>query len=359
MIIRIRACMIRNERRIALLFDYNEDVITLVKQIEGRKWSASNKFWHIPYQANYLKELNEKFHGKLEFIKRTSENKEQRKITNIHFPPEYIETLRLKDYNESTIITYQQHFQRFLKFFENSKPEDIPFDEIRQYILYLVEGKKISASSQNNAINAIKFYYNEVINRTIDDFFIPRPRKAKTIPKILNEKEVSLILKSVSDLRNKCMIFLIYSAGLSPSELTYLKIKDIDSDKMKIFVSSAKSDKDRFVILSEKILNLLREYFKKYKPQEWLFESKPEKQYPKRNLQKAFKAAVNKSGIEKPATLSILKNSFAVHLLEKGVDIRYIQQMLGHKHSKTTMKYLKVSKRDLSAIQSPLDSLDV
>ncbi len=284
---------------------------------------------------------------------------EKKESLENYFPSEYITTLKLMNYNEATIKTYRQYFQQFVKFFEDKKLEEISFDEIRQYILYLVEEKKYSASSQNNAINAIKFYYNNVINKPIDDFFIPRPRKAKTIPKILNEQEVSKILKNINNLRDKCMIFLIYSAGLSPSEITYLKITDIDSSKMKIFVSSAKGKKDRFVILSEKILRLLREYFKIYKPYEWLFESKPGQQYSKRNLQKAFKAAVDKSGIIKPATLSILKNSFAVHLLEKGVDVRYIQQMLGHRHSKTTMKYLRVSKRDLSAIQSPLDSLDV
>ena len=271
----------------------------------------------------------------------------------------YIRILKLTNYNEATIKTYQHYFQQFVKFFENSNPEEIPLYEIRQYILYLVEEKKYSTTAQNNAINAIKFYYNNVINKPIDDFYLPRPRRAKTIPKILNEQEVSKILKNINNLRDKCMIFLIYSAGLSPSEITYLKITDIDSDKMKIFVSSAKGKKDRFVILSEKILRLLREYFKIYKPHEWLFESKQGMQYSKRNLQKAFKTAVDKSGITKPATLSILKNSFVVHLLEKGVDVRYIQQMLGHKHSKTTMKYLRVSKRDLSAIQSPLDSLDV
>ena len=271
----------------------------------------------------------------------------------------YIRILKLTNYNEATIKTYQHYFQQFVKFFENSNPEEIPLYEIRQYILYLVEEKKYSTTAQNNAINAIKFYYNNVINKPIDDFYLPRPRRAKTIPKILNEQEVSKILKNIDNLRDKCMIFLIYSAGLSPSEITYLKTTDIDSDKMKIFVSSAKGKKDRFVILSEKILRLLREYFKIYKPHEWLFESKQGMQYSKRNLQKAFKTAVDKSGITKPATLSILKNSFVVHLLEKGVDVRYIQQMLGHKHSKTTMKYLRVSKRDLSAIQSPLDSLDV
>ena len=271
----------------------------------------------------------------------------------------YLQAMELHNYNESTIITYQQHFQQFLKFFEYSKPDKIPLGEIRQYILYLIEEKEYSATSQNNAINAIKFYYNKVINREVDDFYLPRPRRAKTIPKILNEQEVSKILKNINNLRNKCMVFLIYSAGLSPSEVTYLKIADIDSNKMKIFISSAKGDKDRYVILAKKILNLLREYFKIYKPTEWLFESKPGQRYSKRSLQKSFQIAVKKSGVIKPATLSILKNSFAVHLLEKGVDVRYIQQMLGHKHSKTTMRYLRVSKRDLSAIKSPLDDLDV
>lgn len=271
----------------------------------------------------------------------------------------YISAMKLRSYNEVTIKTYQQHFQQFLKFFENTNLEEIPSDEIRQYILYLVEQRKYSTSSQNNAINAIKFYYYAVICREIDNFYLPRPRRAKTIPRILNEQEVSKILKNINNLKDRSMIFLIYSAGLSPSELTYLRIKDIDSDKMRIFISSAKGDKDRYVVLSEKILKLLREYFKLHKPMEWLFESKPGQRYPKRNLQKSFQAAVKKSGINKPATLSILKNSFAVHLIEKGVDIRYIQQMLGHKHSKTTMKYLKVSKRDLSVVKSPLDNLDV
>ena len=271
----------------------------------------------------------------------------------------YIKILKSKDYNVSTIRTYRQHFKRFLNYFSGIEPEDIPFAEIRQYILYLVETIKCSESVQNNTINAIKIYYNSILNKPIEDFYIPRPRRAKTIPKILNESEVSRILKSIDDLRDKCMIFFIYSAGLSPSEVIYLKITDIDSDKMRIFISSARGNKDRYVILSDKLLKLLREYFKKYKPREWLFENYPGVQYSKRNLQKAFQVAVKKSGIIKPATLTILKNSFAVHLLEKGFDVRYIQQMLGHKHAKTTMKYLRVSKRDLSAIQSPLDSLDI
>lgn len=271
----------------------------------------------------------------------------------------YTRAMKLHGYNDITIKTYRNHFQRFLKHFENSNPEEIPHDDIRQYILHLVDKRKLSETTQNHTISSIKFYFNSILHKPIEDFYLPRPRRAKTIPKILNEKEVSKILKSIDDLRDKCMVYLIYSAGLSLSELTYLRVKDIDSKNMNIFISSAKGDKDRFVILSEKVLKLLRNYYKIYKPKEWLFEAKPGIRYSKRNLQKSFQVAVKKSGITKPATLSILKNSFAVHLIEKGVDVRYIQQMMGHKHSKTTMKYLRVSKRDLSVIKSPLDNLDV
>jgi len=276
-----------------------------------------------------------------------------------HFLSAYLETLILMNYNESTIKTYQQHFQLFLSYFENTDPEEIDFDEVRQYILYLIKKKKYSVSSQNNAINSIKFYYTHVLHQEIDDYYLTRPKREKRLPQILNEQEVSRILKCITDLRAKCMIFLIYSAGLTPSEVIFIKIEDIDSDKMRIFISSARNNKDRFVILSKKVLILLREYFKQYKPKEWLFESYASKQFSKRTLQKIFQNAVMESNIKKRATLTILKNSFAVHLIEKGVDIRYIQQMLGHKHSKTTMKYLRVSKKDLSAIISPLDSLDV
>ena len=345
--IKTRTCTIRNENRIALLFDYDKDVITLVKQIEGRKWSASRKLWYIPYQENALVDLNKKFKGKLEFIKQAK------------FPPEYIQTLKQGNYSEPTIKSYRQHFQLFMNYYPGINPEDITQEQIREYVIYMVETKNYSVSSQNNAINAIRFYYTKVLHLELEEFYAPRPRRPKITPKILNEKEVALILINLSDQRDKCMIFLVYSAGLTPSEIVYLKPEHIDSKNMKIFISSAKGDKDRYVVLADKLLILLREYFKKYKPKVWLFESFPGKQYSKRKLQKTFQTAVKETGITKPATLTILKNSFAVHLLDKGVDIRYIQKMLGHKHSKTTMKYLKVSKRDLSAIQSPLDSLDM
>lgn len=271
----------------------------------------------------------------------------------------YREAMRQKKYSEATIKSYLQYFQRFLNYYKEITPEKISDDQMREYILYLVVERKYSVSSQNLAISAIKNYYQAVLGRDIDKYYLTRPRGEKRLPIILNKVEVSMILKSINNLKYKCMIFLVYSAGLTPSEICYIKVEDINSEKMQIFISSAKGDKDRYVILSQKILDLLREYFIQFNPQKWLFEGSNGSQFPTRSLQKAFQKAVKNSGINKSATLTILKNSFAVHLIEKGVDIRYIQKMLGHKHSNTTMKYLRVSKRDLSAIQSPLDNLDV
>ncbi len=359
MLIKTRSCNIRNERRIALIFDYDEDIIKLVKQIEGRKWSASNKFWHIPFFENYLEKLNLKFNSKLEFIKDTDTKQEYKKNAVHSFPAEYIETLKLKNYSESTIQTYRLHFQRFLKYYKNTKLENIIHEQIRQYLLYLVNEKKYSTSAQNQAINSIKFYYEKVLGKPVEKYYVPRPRKEKKLPEVLSEEEVTKILKQIKNLKHKCIIYLIYSAGLRLTEVVHLKISDIQSDRKQIFIRSAKGNKDRYVILSETILKMLRPYYQQYKPSDWLFESRPGMQFSKRAIQKIFKKAVIKSGIIKTATIHTLRHSFATHLLEHGTDIRYVQHLLGHKNLKTTERYTHVSKKAINRIKSPLDELEL
>jgi site-specific recombinase XerD len=351
--------MIRNERRIALLFDYDEDVIALIKQIEGRKWSASNTFWHIPFFNNYLGKLNSKFHGKLEFIEDTETRQESIAVTKPSFPVEYIETLKLKNYSVPTIKTYRLHFQRFLKYYQNTKLEAITHEQIRKYLLYLVEEKKYSTSAQNQAINSIKFYYEKVLGKPVEKYYVPRPRKEKKLPEVLSEKEVTKILKQIKNLKHKCIIYLIYSAGLRLTEVVHLKISDIQSDRKQIFVRSAKGNKDRYVLLADTILELLREYYRDYKPKVWLFEGRPGEQFSRRAIQKIFKSAVIKSGVNKPATIHTLRHSFATHLLEHGTDLRYVQHLLGHKNLKTTERYTHVSKNAIDRIKSPLDELEL
>lgn len=359
MTIRTEIITIDNEKRIALQCSYNTALIAEIRKIPGRRWSASRKFWHIPYFPNYLEELNARFRGKLEFEKENGSKKNAYQRKEKIIDQEFLKFLRMKNYCEPTIKTYSFQLRKFLRFYNDPSIEKISSEKIRKYIIHMVEVEKLSVSYQNNAINALKIFFNDFLQMKVDDFYLPRPKKPRRIPDVLNEQEVASILKEVKDIRDKCMICLVYSAGLTPSEIIYLKPEQIDQIRMKIFISSPKGDKDRFVVLAEKVLKLLRSYFKEYKPKEWLFESRPGQQYSKRNLQKSFHCAVQKSGISKKANLLILRNSFAVHLMEKGIDIRYIQKMLGHKNSITTLKYLKATKKDINAIRSPLDNLEI
>ncbi len=357
MLIKTEIHNIRNEKRIALMFDYDEEIIALVKQIKGRKWSSSNKFWHIPFTENFLENLNNRFHGTLEF--REIKPKNIKKPIKNQFPPEYIETLKLRNYSAPTIKTYRLHFQRFLKYYSDTKLKHITHEQIRQYLLYLVEVKKYSTSAQNQAINSIKFYYEKVLGNPIEKYYVPRPRKEKKLPEVLSEEEVTRILKQIKNLKHKCIIYLIYSAGLRLTEVVHLRIADIHSDRKQIFIRSAKGNKDRYGILSDTVIDLLRKYYKKYKPQYWLFEGKPGEQFSRRAIQKFFKTAVLKSKINKPATIHTLRHSFATHLLEHGTDLRYIQELLGHKSSKTTEIYTHVSRTARNKIKSPLDNLEL
>ena len=347
----MRDVVFNGVKRCVLHFPYDKNTISLVKQIEGRKWSASNKFWHIPYQKNIISVLHDKFKGKLEFIKDTE--------TKLDFPPEYIETLKLKNYSEPTIKTYRLHFHRFLKYYQNTKLKDITHEQIRKYLLYLLEEKKYSTSAQNQAINSIKFYYEKVLGKPVEKYYVPRPRKEKRLPEVLSEEEVTRILKQIKNLKHKCIIYLIYSAGLRLTEVVHMRISDIHSDRKQIFIKSAKGNKDRYGILSETIIELLRKYYKEYKPRFWLFEGKPGEQYSKRKIQRALKNAVEKTGIKKKATIHTLRHSFATHLLEHGTDLRYIQELLGHKSSRTTEIYTHVTNFAKTKIVSPLDNLDL
>lgn len=224
---------------------------------------------------------------------------------------------------------------------------------------HLLDTKKARTSTQNQVINAIKFYYEKVRKGQRKVYALERPLKETKLPKVLSAEEVAAILKSATNLKHKTMLWLIYSAGLRRSELINLKIDDIDSKRMVINIKAAKGKKDRITMLSERILELLRKYFKEYRPRVWLFEGMPGEPYSASSLQKVFMAALRKSGVRKEASLHTLRHSFATHLLETGTDLRYIQSLLGHNSSKTTEIYTHVTTRAFNKIKSPLDDLDL
>ncbi len=238
-------------------------------------------------------------------------------------------------------------------------PDTITEEQIRKYMLYLLEEREVTAVYQRQVVNAVKFYYEQVLGRKMNPMNVQRPKKSKKLPIVLSEQEVVLLLKQVINLKHKCILYTIYSAGLRRSEVLNLKIEDIDSARNCIVIRDAKGNKDRNTLLSNKLLTLLREYYKEYKPKEYLFEGVNGGQYSITSLRKIFGRALKVSGIRKDAHLHTLRHSFATHLLERGTDLRYIQSLLGHSSSKTTEIYTHITTKGFENIASPLDEIEI
>jgi len=240
-------------------------------------------------------------------------------------------------------------------YFREEKLENVTTKQINSYILDLIKSKNISTSQQNQRINAVKFYFEKVLGREKQYYELHRPRKENKLPKVLSKNEVKSILDSTGNIKHKCILMLIYSAGLRRSELLNLKPADIDSERMLIHILGAKGKKDRITLLSENILKLLRQYYKEYHPKKYLFEGQSGGKYSPTSVANILKKASFKAGIRKNVTPHMLRHSFATHLLEQGTDLRYIQELLGHESSKTTEIYTHVSKKAIDKIKNPID----
>lgn len=274
-------------------------------------------------------------------------------------PEGYLELLERKRYSPSTIKTYRAYFSDFMEYHKSRNIDRLKVADINKYILYLVNEKKISVSQQNMRINAIKFYYEQVKGGQRQYYGgITRAKEYKSLPEVLSRNEVARILACLSNRKHRCMISLIYSAGLRRSKLLNLTPKDIISERMLVRIMG-KGRKCRYSLLSEKLLKDLREYFKEYRPQKWLFEGEtPGEQYSASALVKILKEAASRAGIKHRVHVHMLRHSFATHLLEQGTDLRTIQELLGHNDIKTTSIYLHVTSAHKSSIPNPLDSLD-
>lgn len=365
-IISVEKTVHKNKPQLKLIFDRDDAVINEVQRIKDCRWSASLGCWHIPYYDNHLSFLNRKFNGKIRFLptqepadKQTSPSQKAEPSRKVQVPKAFVEQMKMRRYSQNTIKAYTSTLVRFLAFNADRKPDDIEPERIRKYILYLVEHTDVSASYQNQAINAIKFYFETVLGQSLEPIVIQRPRKEKKLPNVLSEDEVALIFKQIKNLKHKCIIYLIYSAGLRRSEVLNLKPTDIDSKRNCIIIRDAKGKKDRVTLLSQKALSLLREYYKQYRPKEWLFEGAKGGKYSTTSLRKIFQRALERSGIKKNVTLHSLRHSFATHLLERGTDLRYIQALLGHRSSRTTEIYTHITRKGFQNLKSPLDDMDI
>lgn len=268
--------------------------------------------------------------------------------------------LILKAYSPSTIRTYTNEFRQFLQTIGTKPAIEFTIPRIKDYLQYCYEKLKLSENTLHSRINALKFYYEQVLTKEKFFWKIPRPKRPMILPKLLNENELRKLFTALQNKKHKAMLFTAYSAGLRVSEIVNLKISHIDSTRMQIFIGRAKGKKDRYVNLSPLVLDILRKYLQEYKPvpKYWLFESgQTQSAYPIRTVQQIFANAKHKAGIKKEVGIHSLRHSFATHLLDKGTDIKYIKDLLGHFNIKTTERYLHVSKQQLVNIMSPFDDL--
>jgi len=263
-----------------------------------------------------------------------------------------------RKYSYKTVKAYI-YFNRDFLHFSGKNSTNITKEDIKNYLYHLAEEKRFAASTLNQAINALKFYYGTMPKKEFV-YEIKRPHKDRKLPVILSQEEVAKILSSVDNVKHKVILMLVYSAGLRVGEVVRLKPEDVDSRRGLIHIKGAKGRKDRYTILSQKALEVARQYWAKYEPKKWLFSGAREGRHVStRTIQAIFEHAKEEAGIKKNVSVHSLRHSFATHLLESGTDLRYIQELLGHKSSKTTEIYTHVSSRSLGKIKSPLDTLNL
>ena len=354
--------------RVRLIFRYDKEVVKLIKTLPLYAWDKENLWWTIAHTEGALAKLASycelcgwtyRYLEDLRHLNRKPRLKPEEVVNYRQVPACYLDKLTVLRYSNNTIKTYKDCFCEFINYYSTKDINEVTQEEIQAYLLYLVEERQVSTSYQNQAINAIKFYYEKVLRGPRRIYYIERPRKEKLLPSVLSEAEVKKIIESISNLKHKCLIMTCYSAGLRISEALNLKPTDIDSKRMMIHIRGGKGKKDRITLLSVRLLEILREYFKLYKPGEYLFTGQMGGPYSERSAQLVLKEAARKAGITRHVTLHTLRHSFATHLLENGTDLRYIQSLLGHSSPKTTQIYTHITTKGFDQIKNPLDNLGV
>lgn len=271
----------------------------------------------------------------------------------------YEKQLTIENYASQTIKSYLSALKLFLEYISKLEINQITEKEIQNYLFYCKDKKTYSFSAMKQVIASIRYLYIKVLHKPVPESLFIKLKKPTTLPTVLSAKDISKIIFVTKNIKHKTMLLLIYSGGLRLGELLNLKIGDIDSESMKIHVKQGKGKKDRYIMLSKNALNLLRKYYKVYKPKEYIIEGQKGGKYSPKSVQSVFKAAIKKAGIKKKATVHTLRHSFATHLLDDGTDIRYIQELLGHKKLETTQIYTHVSSHSINKIKSPADLLDI
>lgn len=333
-----------NRRLSAFLMPLREaNLLNLLKAVKGSIFISPHQ--HVTIQSLYLRSF---------FWKQAYQ-------TELLVPEDYLKHLKSKNYSLNTIQNYYIAFFNFIYYCEslNTNIQDISPSQVNDIVLKIASHNGHSTSTTHLMINAVLYYYKNILNKAEYKCEIHRPQKEKALPKVIAKEDIEKILNSCTNIKHKTMLSILYACGLRAGEIINLKVNEVDSKRMIITISKGKGYKDRTVMLSEKLLEKLKEYYLIYKPVTYMFEGQYGDQYSISSLRQVLNESCRKAGFKQKATLHWLRHSFATHLLEAGTDIRYIQQLLGHSSTKTTEIYTYVSTKHISQIKSPLDSLNI
>ena len=367
-----------NYRFIRVKCPKNEKDIQFFRGIKYCYWRAEGFYWEMPHSEDNFEMVNIYFGGRIDsFEEDDSKPVRKKSLTTqagIDLRNKVIDLEGLKQiddlmllfrkwlehkrYSESTIDTYSEIVRIFLKFTHPKPPHEVVAEDMVCFVNEYIIPNGLSYSYQNQAVNGAKLFFREVIKSKLNVEKFERPRREHKLPNVLSKEEIKAILGSLKNKKHKTALSLIYACGLRRGELLNLKLGDVDSKRGVLKILKSKGKKDRIVPISDNIIHMLREYYEEEKPVTWLFEGqKKDTQYSATSLSEVLESAVTKANIKKPVTLHWLRHSYATHLLEAGTDLRYIQELLGHKSSKTTEIYTHVSTKSLQKIKSPFDDL--
>lgn len=368
----LKHLLIDKQKCIGLQFYADKVLEALIKDLSGVQWSQEFNMNYVLNNRSNLDMIYRQLQGVAwvnsnYFFPRSSFGREndafdvewfRKRVTNDGVkscPESYLAKLELKRYANNTVRTYVSCFEAFINYYRDRELSDLNENDIRAYLQKLIH-EDSSNSYINQAINSIKFYYEVVMEMPNRFYSIERPRTEEKLPQVLAKEEIFSIIENTNNIKHRCIVSLLYSGGLRRNEVLNLRPGDIDGKRMVIMVRSGKGNKDRYTILSEKLLKELREYYLQWRPKQYLFEGQTGSRYSAESVAKIVKEASKRAGIQKRVTPHMLRHSFATHLLEGGTDLRYIQVLLGHKSSKTTEIYTHVATNIFFKIKNPLDS---
>ncbi|HAF28390.1 MAG TPA: integrase [Bacteroidales bacterium] len=352
----------------------NETDIQFIRTFKYVRWDNAHFRWVVPNYGKNLELIKNYFNTRITRIE--TKVIELPKAIPVIVPSEittglpkidsvslqeierFKQWMEQKRYSESSVKTYVMAITVFLRFIKPKTSAEATTEDMRRFVYQYMIPRKLSFSYQNQAVNAAKLFFKTICGSLLITEQLERPRREHKLPNVLSKEEVAAILQALPNQKHRTMLSLIYACGLRRGELLNLKPENIDSKRHLLIILNAKGKKDRVVPISDKVITMLREYYKMYKPKTWLFEGQNEgEQYSETSLAKVLKNACAKVRITKPVTIHWLRHSYATHLLESGTDLRYIQELLGHKSSKTTEIYTHVTEKSLQKIKSPFDDL--